>query len=147
MTEKERLLALQDKGVYLFHGSGGLIDQFEPRQAHTMIEDEQVADGEPAVFASPFADYAIFMALINEENCPNGFRAGCSYKDGKPVFRATKETLDQLNEISTGYVYVFTRSGFEERSATEWRSFKHQTPIETIKVSLPDLPKEISLIL
>lgn len=140
----DRLRELESKGVYLFHGSGSIVEEFEPKQAHTMINGQYTPDGEPAIFASPFLDYAIFVALINMNNCPRGFRFGTSYEDGELKFRATQETLDQVNESSRGYVYVFNRSDFVERNPDEWVSYRKLRPLERVEVSWLDFKHPVS---
>ncbi len=111
-----------------------------------MIEEKNTPDGEPAVFASPFADYAIFMALINKENCPKGYRASVRSEEGVLIFRATQTTLSQLNEETTGFVYVFEKAKFEKRSDEEWVSYSTVTPISKIQVYLTDFAPEIKII-
>ena len=73
----QELKKFEKSGEYVFHGSENLVEEFEPMQAYTMKNWKQIPDGKPAVFASPFLDYAIFMAIINKKNCPKGFRSGC----------------------------------------------------------------------
>ncbi len=144
MTGKERLDELEKEDKYVFHGSEEKFEELEPQQAY----NGDVPDGEPAVFASRTPDYAIFMAIMNRKNCPNGFRAGTKWKeDGKIEFSATKETLDQLNEKSSGYVYVFNRSDFENKhfSGVEWVSYTKVKPIEVIEVLWSDFTPEIKL--
>lgn len=139
----QKLLKLEKGDEYVFHGSESLIDEFEPRQAHTIIEGQRVPDGEPAVFASPFASYAVFMAIINKTNCPKGLRSGCSYSNRGLEFTATKATLEQLNEQSKGYVYVFNRSDFEQKNNSEWVSYKKVKPLRLVEVYFSDLPSPI----
>jgi hypothetical protein len=141
---RERLEKFEKEGLYLFHGSDAVIEEFEPRQAHTRENDEVVPDGEPAVFASPFIDFAIFMAIINMTNCPKGFRAGSDPKGGVIEYCATKETLEQLQSDSRGYVYVFTRESFTPRQESEWVSYTKVKPIEVVEVTWTDFTKKVS---
>jgi hypothetical protein len=136
--ELQELKKLESAEQYLFHGSGSVIDEFEPRQAHNYIAGEQIPDGEPAVFASPFADYAIFMALINKMNCPNGFHSASGFQNGELTFQATKETLDQLDDSAIGYVYVFSRDNFTKRNDSEWVCKQKVKPFLTIIVRRSD---------
>lgn len=146
-TTKIKLHELEQNGTHVFHGSGYLIEEFEPRQAYDYIDGQQVPDGEPAVFASPFVDYAIFMALINEANCPHGYHSGSELKDGVLTFRATRDSLDQLNDAVTGYVYLFDKSDFVERNESEWVSHKKVKPVSMIQIHLSDfLPKLTQLL-
>lgn len=145
-TTRKKLHELENRHTYVFHGSGFLIEEFEPTQAHNYIDGKQIPDGEPAVFASPFADYAIFMALINKTNCPKGYRSGVGFQDGNLTFRATKETISQLQESTQGYVYVFNRFDFTERNESEWISVKKVKPVLVIMVYRSDFIPEIKII-
>lgn len=137
-TGKQKLVELENENKYVFHGSGFIIEEFEPRQAHNFIEGQQISDGERAVFTSQYADYAVFMALVNEVNCPKGYHSGVSFDNGELVFRATKETLKQLEDETEGYVYVFNRTDFTKRSDNEWVSHKKIKPIFVITVTRSD---------
>jgi hypothetical protein len=145
-SAKEELHNLEKTGEYVFHGSPFKLETLEPRQAfnHEKKEDgsyESIPDGEPAVFASPFADTAIFMAVISRKNAPLGKRSGFS-SDNKNhfEFRATKETMDQIGDEANGYVYVFKKDGFEERNHNEVVAYQAVTPIKIIEVRKEDLP-------
>ncbi|MBI2809821.1 MAG: hypothetical protein HYX67_03175 [Candidatus Melainabacteria bacterium] len=137
---------LQLDEMFLFHGSGLRIPELEPRQAYTVIEGVNTPDGEPAIYASQFIDYAIFMALINRENCPHSTRSSCSYEYNQLVFGATQETLDQLTENAVGYVHVLHRSAFTLRGGSEWFSTVSQKPYEIIEVRRADFTEPINLI-
>ena len=139
---KRRLLELEREG-YVFHGSENSFNRLEPKQSYIIINEEEIKDGEPAVFASQFADIAIFMAIINETNCPKGFRSGFSYEDSKLSFRATQETLDQITPQAKGYVHVFKKEDFKFRSECQMVSFSFVTPLEILEVSADDLPENI----
>lgn len=139
----KELSKLEKESKYVFHGGENLIDEFEPRQAHTIIERQRVSDGKPAVFASSFASYAVFMAIINKANCPKGLRSGCSYSNRGLKFTATKATLEQLSGQSKGYVYIFDRGDFEQKNSSEWVSYKKVKPVRFIKVDYSDLPSPI----
>lgn len=146
MKGKEKLEILEKDDEYVFHGSYMKIEEFEPRQAYTIVDGTKIPDGEPAVFASPFMDYAIFMAIINRINCPKGSRSGCSYNEKGLSFTATQKTLDQLSESSRGYVHVFNRSDFLQRNGSEWVSYKKVKPIEIIEVEWSDFTPSITVI-
>jgi len=113
--DNQELKNLEKQDKYVFHGSENIIEAFEPGQAYTIVNGKQIPDGKPAVFASPFIDYAIFMAIINKTNCPKGLRSGCAWNGNKLKFTATKETLEQLSKNSRGYVYIFNKSDFKEK--------------------------------
>lgn len=146
--EKQRLLDLESTGEYVFHGSDSDTEEFEPRQAHNFIKGENHPDGDPAIFASSVAEYAIFMALINKTNCPKGYRSGSGTTNGQTTYRATQETLDQLQEDASGWVYVFDKDQFNKRAGwgIEYTSFTNVKPVEKIRVSKLDLPSNISII-
>ncbi len=145
-ANRARLELLQLDEQFLFHGSGLKILELEPRQANTVIDGVNTPDGEPAVYASEFIDYAIFMALINKQNCPTSTRSSCSFESGQLIFGATQETLDQLSENAVGYVHVLHRSTFNERGTSEWYSTEIQKPHEIIEVSRAHLTAPINII-
>jgi hypothetical protein len=146
--EKKLLKNFEEEGRYVFHGSGEEIEILEPRQAYTHHEEIEKADGEPAVFASSMVDYAILMALVNERNCPDGFRSivGVSINEKGERYlrvRASQETLNQLDKNSYGWVYVFTKDSFTLRNegGIEYVSTESVTPMHKIKVTKADLPE------
>lgn len=145
-SAKEELHSLEKTGEYVFHGSPFKLETLEPRQAHNHEKREDgeydpVPDGMPAVFASPFADTAIFMAIVNRKNAPLGSRSGFSSNDRNNFeFRATKETFDQIGVDASGYVYVFNKDDFEERNHNESVAYKTVTPSRIIEVRKEDLP-------
>lgn len=148
--EKRELLALERTGQFVFHGSGEDLSILEPHQA---IDDERGPDGLPAVFASPMAEYAIFMAIVSRKNCPLGSKSNTGTRtesDGTVhlEFGATQATLDQLQESATGWVYVFNKSEFRQREggAAEYMSHAAVRPINKIKVAKRDLPTNIRII-
>ena len=146
IQNKDELILLQEIGKYLFHGSPTEgIKIFEPRQSHTIPpgEDESVPDGEPAVAASPYAEIAIFRALVRK-------RSGFSAKgEGQLSFRATREALDDAKD-KKGFVYVFSREGFEPKNGSEWnmdwRSLQSVKPLVSFEVTYDDLPESIEIL-
>ncbi|OHA89687.1 MAG: hypothetical protein A2741_01905 [Candidatus Zambryskibacteria bacterium RIFCSPHIGHO2_01_FULL_43_27] len=141
--ERARLRELEMEGKFLFHGSGYKIDRLKPRQAHnypTNSKEEKIPDDKPAVFATPYADTAIFMAVINKPNAPKGSRSGFSHNsNGKHEYRATQGTIEQIHNAK-GYVYVFNKEKFKMRSPAEGLSYKAVEPVEVVEVSEADLP-------
>lgn len=143
---REKLKRLESTGFYVFHGSPEPLSSLEPRQAHNHIkkengEYEPVPDGDPAVFASGFSDIAIFMSIFNKKNAPLGSRSGFSSDgEGNLDFRVTEDTLNQINDSSSGFVYVFNKDDFEQRNPSEFVSKKEVRPIKVIKVFKEDLP-------
>ncbi|MDB5194492.1 MAG: hypothetical protein JWN50_506 [Parcubacteria group bacterium] len=151
--EKQKLLELEKTGQYVFHGSGSEVEEFEPRQAHNHVNGEQIPDGEPAVFAASVVEYAIFMAIINKKNCPKGYRASSGsfgVKDGAAVmrYRATADTLSQLKDDASGWVYIFDKSLFSLRDegGVEYISTKNVVPLEKVEVKKTDLPSRIGVL-
>lgn len=147
--EKRELLKLEKEGWYVFHGSGVDVDTLEPRQAMDIVRGKE---GDPAVFASDKADYAIFMAIVNKQNCPQGAlsHAGSNtHEDGsiELVFGMSKATNEQLKDSASGFVYVFDKTGFVHRGK-EWVEFMSYTPIKPlrkIRVTKQDLPEHIEI--
>ncbi|MBI3259425.1 MAG: hypothetical protein HYZ54_08145 [Ignavibacteriae bacterium] len=121
--------------------------ELEPRQAYTIIDEKRVEDDKPAVHASPLADIAIFMALINKLNCPRGFRSGFDYnsKDKKITFTATQKTLDQLKNAK-GFVHVFDNNSFRVRNTIESISYESVKPVRIVEVNRDDFTEEIKII-
>lgn len=144
--ERIKLSKLESEDKWVFHGSPYEIEVFEPRQAYKYPkEGEKIPDGDPAVFASPSADIAIFMSIINEVNAPLGLRSGFGTdEEGKIKFKATKKTIEQLNKAK-GYVYVFDKTKFTPRSSLESLSREKTTPDCVVVVSEKDLPKDIEI--
>jgi len=150
---KEKLMELEKEGIYVFHGSPYLLQELEPRQARTFDkeEDEMVDDGEPGVAASPFAEIAIFRAIITrdlkdkDKKHYSGFGGGGSGERDKVTYRTTPEIFKKTKETS-GYVYVFKKEDFVERSGIEWKSSNRVEPVKIFKVYFEDLPKDVLLL-
>ena len=145
---KQRLLELEKSGKYFFHGSPNDVEIFEPRQSHNDVNGTLMPDGSPAISASPAVDYAILMAIFNLKNCPKGFSSKTSTNadsedavDFKLTFFVNKLGLEQINEDSSGWVYVFDRNDFPiKKSLSEYRSSVSVKAIERILVKKEDLP-------
>lgn len=152
---RKKLLELEKTGKYFFHGSSNDVEIFEPRQSHNDINGVLVPDGDPAVSATPAVDYAIVMAIINVKNCPRGCSSITNTTsdtkdaiDFKLEFLATKETIEQLDENSSGWVYIFKREDFPFRKdPSEYRSHIHVRPLERVLVKREDLPEVSELIM
>jgi len=145
-TTKQALLALEKTGKYVFHGSGVEIKRFDPRQAYTIIDGKNIPDGTPAVFASSLVDYAIFMSLLNKNNCPNGFRSSVNVvrdPNGPTRLRllADEKGMSQLNDGSSGFVYVFDKEQFSPRPQgdTEYVCLHGVEPLSTFNVGRQEL--------
>lgn len=139
-----RLIEMENEDRFVFHGSGLRLERLEPRQAYTVIDGMQTPDGVPAIFASNLVDYAIFMAIINEQTCPLGHSSGCSYNDEQLSFSASKATLDQLNDEAQGFVHVFDRALFNLRGGSEWMCLVEIQPSEIIEVKRADFRHQIA---
>jgi hypothetical protein len=143
---KKRLLALEKKGTYLFHGTQHEVDVFEPRQAKIGNKDGKMEnDGEPAISSTPSAEIAIFRSLTNPDEFTRAkYRpAVTDFNGGSPLM--TQNALDYAKTI-IGRVYVFDKNLFEHYRGSEWRSRNPVAPIEFIEVTARDLPKKISII-
>ncbi len=148
MTDaKARLVRMEETGKFVFHGTHLELEEFTPRQAYNYDGVAETPDGEPAVFASGYADYAIFMAIVTAENCPKGYWSSAGTVDGVLKCRVTPETFEQLHESAAGFVYVFDRSDFVTRDGDEVEFVTHRTvkPIEKVRVSYADLPSNIAV--
>lgn len=75
---REYLLSLEKEGNFMFHGSPTRMDVIEPRQASGDDREtgQRENDGNPGVFATPFADVAIFHALMKQSGVEGDFGAG-----------------------------------------------------------------------
>ena len=154
MTEgKKKLLELEKTSKYFFHGSPNKVEKFEPRQSHNTIDGVKMKDGSPSVSASPDVDYAIFRGVINKKNCPTESisRVDIITNDKNTeshtlVFSATKETMANLREDASCWVYVFKREDFPiQKGRSEYRSAIHVSPLEKILVKKEDLPENIEI--
>lgn len=149
--EQLRKLELEDK--YVFHGSENPnLDSLEPKQGYNYSNGVQEPDGDPAVFASNKADYAILMALINKHNCPKGYSSSAgtvTNKKGEIVLelKVRKDALEQLTNDSSGYVYIFNKNQFTRREnrRVEYISKTPVTSIHKIKVTEKDLPPYVEV--
>ena len=145
---KEILMNLEKEGLYVFHGSTESIEELEPRQAKIWDKDkkEMIEHGEPSVVATPFAEVAIFRAIIsNKIKADDGKHYSAFGSDGKkPYFETTPSVLKNAKDV-IGYVYVFKKEDFSKLSSMEWRSSKNLKPIRTFEVHFQDLPENIKL--
>ncbi len=147
-SPREILLILESEGQWVFHGSEDLLpadEMFDPQQAYTFDGNIKIKDDKPAVHASPFADIAILMALINKKNCPAGYDSGFEYTDALHV-SASQTALDQLDEKTAGYVYVFAKDNFVQRSPSQSIAYLPVLPIESIRVTKTDLSPDLEVL-
>ncbi len=94
-NSREKLLSLEKEGKYVFHGSPDIIKTLEPRQAYNQNKETGVMekDGEPAVFATPYADVAIFRALINAKGISGESTSSFGINGEQLHFSATKNQI------------------------------------------------------
>ena len=147
MKSKEKLLLLQEEGTYVFHGSPDIIKTLIPRQAYNKNEktEEMEIDGKSAVCATPYADIAIFRALINSKDFTEESTSSFGIENMQLYFSATKNLLDRAkNKI--GYVYILDKQTFKKFNGIECRSSKSNNPIEIIEVCFDDLPQNIEIV-
>lgn len=146
--ERVRLRELESENKWVFHGSGVRIEELEPRQAHSYPDaggENKIPDGDPAVYASPLADVAIFMAIFNKQNAPAGARSAMSgYENGEMKYRTTQETMDQIHN-ARGYIHVFSKDTFTPRSFFESLSHIPVRPEQIIEITEKDLPNNIEV--
>lgn len=112
---REKLLSLEKEGRYVFHGSPDIIQTLEPRQAFNQSKESGVMekDGEPAVFATPYAEVAIFRALTSPKGVPGESTSSFGINGEQLHFSATKNLLDAAkNKI--GRVYVLDKQKFQD---------------------------------
>lgn len=144
---REKLLILEKEGKVVFHGSQSVIETLEPQQAHKYNKKTGMSenDGKPAVFATPFAEVAIFRALVTEKTAVGNATSGFGINGDQLHFAATKNLLEQAKNI-VGKVYVLDKKKFKYFKGTQCRSRKPVVPIEIIEVTAGDLPQNIEII-
>ncbi len=141
ISPREKLLKLEKEGRYVFHGSTSSIDCLEPRQAYNNNEK----DGLPAVFATPFADVAIYRSLINGNNLKEPSTNEFGFTEKGIYFKTSKNLIDFAKDL-TAKVYVLDREKFKDFEGSQCRSEEPVTPMEMIEVTVKDLPSNIEII-
>jgi len=124
-----------------------VIETIEPRQGYDYNEEtgQMEKDGDPAVFATPYADVAIFRALITPKDVIGESRSNFGINGKHLYFSATKNLLDGANK-KISKVYVLDKQKFGNFEGMQCRSEESVVPIEIIEVTVEDLPKNIKLI-
>lgn len=151
MTPKEGLHALEQTGLFLFHGTPDSIGELEPRQPHTIEKGKRVPHGDPSVCVTPYADIAIFRALVNKKLAQDYNLSSLNSSFGTSeagVFFTikTEEALQYARQPDhAGYVLVCSRDGFQPFSPSEWRSSSAVQPVVTVRVTGADLPEEVEV--
>lgn len=148
MVGRERLLQLEKEGIYVFHGSPDIVDVLIPRQAQNEDREtgKMVNDGEPAVFATQYADIAIFKAIMDARGLAEPSVSSFGIDGQSLYFSATKNLLEHIKN-KTGKVYVLNKKEFGDFEAMQCRSCKPVTPIEVVEVTMSDLPEKVEVIL
>jgi hypothetical protein len=144
--DKETLMSLEKEGVYVFHGSTELLEELETRQAKIWDKDkkEMTEHGEPSLVATPFAEVAIFRAILSTKiKADDGKHYSSFGSDGENPFFETTPTMLINAKNAVGYVYVFKKDDFAKLSPMEWRSDNKLKPVRTFKVNFQDLPDNI----
>jgi len=144
LSIRERLSSLEKEGKFVFHGSAREIEILEPRQPYIEKGEKH---GNPCVATTPFADIAIFRAIVNEDNFSHkDYSSSFGFDSDKGIeLCASQDILDDLGD-KKGFVYVLDKSLFEKFSGMEWRSEGPVKPIEVIAVTAEDLSPNIQLI-
>ena len=138
---RKKLLAMEKEGLYVFHGSSEDIEELEPRQAFDRNKDtgKMEEDGEPAVFATPYADIAIFRALTNFKDMKGSSSSSFGLnEDGALHFSATENLLEHAKG-KVGKVYVLPKDSFDEPEGMQVKSSDSMTPVEVVEVGVDDL--------
>jgi len=138
---KERLLSLEKSGKFVFHGSPSLLPDLQPRQS--VINDKKI--GNPAVYATTFAEIAIFRSLINNQGIEDNSVSTFDFDKRGLSFGASRNLLDRARG-KKGLVYVLDRQKFTNFSNIECQSFENNKPVEVIEVDFQDLPNDIEIL-
>lgn len=146
LSSRDKLLSLEKEGKFVFHGSPDEIETLEPRQPliYNVQKKEKEKHGNPCVAATPYADIAIFRAIVNSKNFSHGGYASFLKVDKEGVMKlaTTKQVLEEI-EDKKGFVYVLDKSVFDKFSNMEWRSESPIKPEDVIVVTAEDLPPNI----
>lgn len=140
-------MSLEKEGEYVFHGSPETISILEPKQAFNRNDEtgNMEKDGEPAVFATPYADVAIFRALINAKDVTGESTSRFGVDEDRLHFSATRNLLEAAKK-KTGKVYVLDKQKFQSFEGMQCRSTEINKPLEIIEVRIDDLPQNIKII-
>jgi hypothetical protein len=144
---REKLLSLEKEGKYVFHGSPDFINILEPKQGLNLNNKTGLMekDGKPAVFATQYADIAIFRSLVNSKDLKEDSRSNFGINDEKLNFSATKNLLD-LAKTKIGKIYILDRQKFTNFEGSQCRCYESISPLEIVEVTYEDLPQNIEII-
>lgn len=143
-TGRQLLQQLEKTRKFVFHGSSKRLTKLQPRQQ--MNRDYKLGrlrkDGRPTVCATPYADTAIFHAVVS----PLGWTS-FGITSGKMILRSSPGALRRARQKKTrGYVYLFTKSNFRRHSPYEYRVSHSIEPLAVVKVTANDIPGRIQVI-
>jgi len=102
-------------------------------------------DGEPAVFATPYAEVAIFRALINNKGVNGSSESSFGLRGGQLNFFSSQNLLDQAKQ-KIGRVYVLDKQKFSKFTGMQCRSSESVLPIQIVEVTAKDLPNDIKIL-
>ncbi len=146
-STRKKLFALQKRG-FLFHGSSHKIAVLQLRQPvnFNIKKNKYLIHGKPCVAATPYADIAVFRAIVNKTNFPSRSKSyaatfGINSRTKKLNLKTTQRVIENLSN-QHGYVHVVDKEKFSKRSIWEWRSSKIVKPLKVIKVSVRDLNRD-----
>ena len=145
---RKELLALEEEGKYVFHGTMVDLDILKPFQAFNKNKETGLMekDGDPAVFATPYVDIAIFRALMDQDGMKEESTTEFWVENDKVYLEASENVLKHSKDI-IAKVYVLNRNdfpGFEE--GMQCRSEVALKPIKVIDVKFEDLSGNIEII-
>jgi len=144
---KEKLLTFEKSGDYVFHGSADILESLEPRQAYNRNEEtgEMKKDGDPSVFATPYAEVAIFRALTIGQYVSGKATSEFGINEGLLYFSSSRNLLERAKS-KTGKVYVLKNKDFIDTRGMECISHKTVLPHEVVEVHFNDLPQNIKIV-
>lgn len=148
-NSREYLLSLEKEGKFMFHGSPVRMDVIAPRQAFgdDRKTGERENDGTPGVFGTPFADVAIFHALMKQSGAEGDFGAGGDSEKGTYHMHASAAYIETVKRDHVeAYVHVLDKKNFHDFRAVDARSDVAVNVLEIVKVGYEDLPDNIEII-
>ena len=106
----------------LFHGSSELITTLNPTQT---IDANQVVAEDSLAYATPNANYAIFLAILHLKK---GGNASVTITDEASEFSISDGFVNGESMLANGYVHIVSGEGFEETGNAEFIS-KQEVPV------------------
>ena len=144
---KDVLMNLEKENAYVFHGSPEQIEILEPRQAEKRNKKtgEMEKYEEPAVYATIYAETAIFRAMINPKGVIGDSESKFGMNERGLHFSATRNLLEAAKK-KTGKVYVLDKQKFKDFKGMQCKSGELITPLGVVEVTFDDLPKNIEVL-